>query len=61
MSVFNTNNLGYNLSPIEEKKETFAKINRGKDYERKKKVMIIICIGICYFIFLLIFLIVLLS
>ena len=59
VSVFNTNNLGYNLSPNKEKEETFQEINR--DYDKKKKLMVIVCVAICIFIFLLIFLIALLS
>ena len=59
VSVFNTNNLGYNLSPNKEKEETFQEINR--DYDKKKKLMVIVCVAICIFIFLLIFFIALLS
>ena len=42
-----------------EKEETFQEINR--DYDKKKKLMVIVCVAICIFIFLLIFLIALLS
>ena len=61
VSVFNTNNLGYNLSPNKEKEETFHEINRDRDYDKKKKLMILVCVAICIFIFLLIFFIALLS
>ena len=61
VSVFNTNNLGYNLSPNKEKEETFHEINRDRVYDKKKKLMILVCVAICIFIFLLIFFIALLS
>ena len=61
VSVFNTNNLGYNLSPNKEKEEAFVEINRDRDYDKKKKLMILVCVAICIFIFLLIFFIALLS
>ena len=61
VNVFNTNNLGYNLSPNKEKEETFHEINRDRDYDKKKKLMILVCVAICIFIFLLIFFIALLS
>ena len=55
----NNNNLGYYLSPNKEKEEGFHEINR--DYDKRKKIIIIICVAICIVIFFLIFLIALFS
>ena len=57
--INNNNNLGYNLSPNKEKEETFHEINQ--DYDKKKKIMITICVAICIVIFFIIFLIALFS
>ena len=61
ISVTNNNmgHFGYNLSPNKEKEEAFHEINQ--DYDRKKKIIIIICLVACILIFFLIFLIALLS
>ena len=55
----NNNNLGYYLSPNKEREDGFHEINR--DYDQRKKVIIIICVAICIIIFFLIFLIALFS
>lgn len=60
--VSNNNNLGYNLSPNKEKEETFQEINSDyQDYDKKKKIIIIICVAVCILIFLMIFFIALFS
>ena len=57
--VSNNNHLGYSLNPNKEKEETFHEINQ--DYDKKKKIIIIVCVVICIIIFFLIFLIALFS
>ena len=51
----NSNIIGYTLNPNREKEETFQQINR--DYDIKKKKVVIICILICILIFFIIILI----
>ena len=59
ISVVNNNHMGYNLSPNKEKEEAFHEINQ--DYDKKKKIMITVCVAICIVIFFIIFLIALFS
>ena len=59
IEVSSYNHLAYNLSPNKEKEETFHEINQ--DYDKKKKIMITVCVAICIVIFFIIFLIALFS
>lgn len=55
----NSSFIGYGLNANKEKEEAFHQINR--DYDSKKKKIVLICVLVCIFIFLLILLITLLS
>ena len=62
IAVSNNNHLGYNLNPSKEKEETLHEINLDyRDYHKKKKMIVLICVAICIIIFFVIFLIALFS